>query len=334
MPPSTVSERHSRPGARRPGEAHRLAWLLASALAHVAFLAALLLWPDRDPPREPAASPADYALVFEGDAESRPGTPEGTPGTAADSPVAPGAPPPAQSPPMPQEDIPPVPLPRLAEIPRPPPSLAPPLPTPPAPLVPPPDPVFEALLNLPPPPPPLIPRPSFRIEPERQAALATPPVPIPPRTQNTPLAGVWIPGAASLAPSARPTAQSRPGTPGRMDLTLPVDSPLGRSEAEIEVDDPNVGADWLNAFSRWWINNRRYPRAAADLGQQGTARLELLIEPNGHVRTARLIRSSGSVWIDSGIVNFFNGNTLPPFPRGVSPDGVTFRIAVKHILIR
>lgn len=56
--------------------------------------------------------------------------------------------------------------------------------------------------------------------------------------------------------------------------------------------------------------------------------------PDGRVRAARLVRRSGSVWLDSGTVNLFRGAVLPPFPPGADPGGVTVDLTINYVLIR
>jgi TonB family protein len=62
--------------------------------------------------------------------------------------------------------------------------------------------------------------------------------------------------------------------------------------------------------------------------------VELLVEPDGRVRSARLLRRSGSVWLDAGTLTLFRGARLPPFPPGADPSGVTVDLTINYILIR
>jgi TonB family protein len=62
--------------------------------------------------------------------------------------------------------------------------------------------------------------------------------------------------------------------------------------------------------------------------------VELQVAPDGRVRSARLVRQSGSVWLDAGTLSLFRGANLPPFPPGADPGGVTVDLTIHYILIR
>lgn len=140
-----------------------------------------------------------------------------------------------------------------------------------------------------------------------------------------------------MAPAPpRQTPPPRPGAARPLDLSpgqLPSQD-RASPEPEVEVRGAQVGPDWNQAFRRWVLERLRYPEAAILLGQQGTTRIELIVDSDGHVRTMRLLRRSGSVWLDAGTMSLFRGATLPPFPPGSDPSGITVDLAVHYILIR
>jgi TonB family protein len=105
-------------------------------------------------------------------------------------------------------------------------------------------------------------------------------------------------------------------------------------EAELRVREGRVGPDWRNAFRRWMDEHGRYPTNAAVVGEQGTTTIELIIDPDGRVRSGRLLRRSGSVWLDAGTVSLFRNAVLPPLPAGSEPSGLTLELTIKYILYR
>jgi TonB family protein len=105
-------------------------------------------------------------------------------------------------------------------------------------------------------------------------------------------------------------------------------------DAQVIVRGAQVGPDWRNAFRRWMQEHGRYPTNAAVVGEEGTTRIELIVEPDGRVRSGRLVRRSGSVWLDAGTVSLFRNAVLPPFPPGADPTGVTIDLTINYILIR
>ncbi len=294
--------RGAQPGrSPRPG-------LLFSALLHLG-LAALVIaasW-QRERPREPLPPPS-YEVAFEGGAPDRPAQEESAPATgpSAEPQPAEAAPAPpvvAEDPPVQEE------APRTAAV----------EPAPPA----------EEALPPPPPAPPTPPTP----QPQREAALTAPPrpaVPRPPPPERLP--GIYLPEARFNPAPSRPEASRR-----GLDLSPPSamrqpgrDSP----DAQLQVRGAQVGPDWRNAFRRWMDEHGRYPTNAAVVGDQGTTRIELIVEPDGRVRSGRLLQRSGSVWLDAGTVSLFRNAVLPPFPPGADPTGVTIDLTINYVLVR
>ena len=330
-----TAPRQARKGGRggaRSGRTSLRPGLLFSALLHLglAALVAFAAW-QRGKPPEPLPPPA-YEVAFEAGAPERP----------AEQESAPSAPPSDEAPPVEAEAVPEElpPAPPLATEAPPAPETAteqavieePPLP----PLSAPPEeprqtaeadpvPPTEEVSPVPPPPPPAPPAP------QREAALTAPPRPArPPQPDRLP--GLYLPDARLDPVPSRPEAQRRgldPSPPSAMRQPGR-DSP----EAQLSVRGAQVGPDWRNAFRRWMDEHGRYPTNAAVVGDQGTTRIELIVEPDGRVRSGRLLRRSGSVWLDAGTVSLFRNAVLPPFPPGADPGGVTVDLRINYILIR
>ena len=295
-PRRAVTKRGSGSGLR-PG-------FVVSALLHLGFAAlAVLASLQRERPPEPLPPPA-YAVEFEGGAPDRPAEPEINPppseATAAApeplvEPVEPPAPPPSVA--EAAEGA------QTAEDDPPPPEDVPGPPPPPAP----------------------------PLQPQREAALTAPPKPARPPSSE-PLPGIFLPGARNL----QPMPQLSPGPRRGLDLSPGQFARPGRDspEPQISVRGANVGPDWYSAFRRWWIDHRRYPANAALVGQEGPATVEMVLAPDGRVRSVRLVRPSGSVWLDAGAVSQFRGAVLPALPPGADPSGVTLTFTINYILIR
>jgi TonB family protein len=141
-----------------------------------------------------------------------------------------------------------------------------------------------------------------------------------------------MPEAAPLA--QRQPTPAQPSRPRQLDLAL--GPAIGRMtpEPEAQIRGAQVGPDWRNAFRAWLEQHKRYPEMARVLGQEGTNKIEMVVAPNGRVMAARLVRPSGSVWLDSGTVNLFRNADLPPFPPGADPNGVTVNLTIHYVLIR
>jgi TonB family protein len=317
---AALTPRRRRAAARRDAGPGLWPGIVVSVLLHLGFAAlAVVASLQREKPPEPLPPPA-YAVEFEAGAPERPAEQESLPSPEPTEPV-PDA--------VAEEEPPPPPMPPIA-------MAEPPLPAPAEPPVeeaepspPEPEEVRTAETDPPQPddlpgPPPVPPRP------QREAALTAPPRPArPPPPERLP--GLYLPDLR-FAP-----LPSRPEPPRRgLDLSPGSRQQLGRDspEAQLSVRGAKVGPDWRNAFRRWLDDHGRYPPNAALVGEQGTTRIELIVEPDGRVRSGRLLRRSGSVWLDAGTVSLFRNAVLPPFPPGADPDGVTVDLTINYVLIR
>jgi len=328
-PAARPRPRPARRSGLRPG-------LLASVLLHAGFFGLIVLAVlTRPAPREPGAD-AGYPVEFLTGETAPPAGPATPPAPVPSVPNVEEVPPPAAAPvappPLPQFAAPPPPpaAPRPAE------AAAPPVPVPPPPAprfaaVPPPPPgQFEAL-PLPPPPPP-----APRLDrPQQEAAVIAPQRPArpaPPAPERLP--GLWLPDGARLSPSPsqRPEARAQRG----IDLSLNTLSVIGRNQPlpQVSVRGANVGEDWRRGFRRWLNENVRYPANAAAVGDEGVNRIQLLVAPDGRVKSWRLVQRSGSVWLDAGLEGPFRNAVLPPFPPGADPDGVEVTLTVFWNIIR
>jgi TonB family protein len=129
-----------------------------------------------------------------------------------------------------------------------------------------------------------------------------------------------------------------PGRPQARGMDLRVDPRLaeGRASADptVRVSGAQVGADWRAAFRHWLDQNLRYPRRAAELGESGTVRVQVVAGPDGRVRTVRLTGPSVSPSLNVGTTFPFVDAQLPPFPPPTDPDGVTIDLTVNYYLVR
>lgn len=331
--------------------------LVGSAAFHAALagLIALALW-QRDRPTEPLPPPA-YEFEYADGSPEAPGSIDGLAEAPPDIATPPPEPTGAPSPPEIAVVPPPTPVPVPPTPPAVPPAIA--APTLPPTLSPDPPPAVAAIeppaLPAAPPEaspeaptvaPPMVaevpPDPDAPAETEDLAALPLPP-PAAPRAPARPaparpaaparpnLPGLWLPDGYALAPNAaRP-----PGAAPRMDLTAR-ESARGRDSvaAQLEVTGAKIGPDWRNAFSAWLRDHWRYPREAVELGQQGVNRMEVVADPDGRVRSARLIGPSGKVYLDFRSQTLFRGATLPRFPDGADPNGVVLKLQMHYVLVQ
>jgi protein TonB len=311
--------RAPRDSARGNGRRRITGGVAVSLLVHAAILLALLLRPKEEPESELLPPPAPFSMVFEGGRPQGPTTeqPSTEPQTSTTAPTSPGGqpgePPPPPPVPSPSEPAAP-PQPSLA-VPEPPPPSPPIVPGPAEVEVPPPQPVSPPTAPETPPPPKRDTWP-----PVRQAAPARPQSDFP------------APMDFSLGrPESKPGAFAS-GKP-LLTLSLPHRGPEDPTPYSLDTDT-EVGPDWRNALSEWVEQHSYYPSQAAEMGQQGTARVLVTARPDGRVLSVELERRSGSPWLDLALEGLFRGAKLPPMPRSVGDQPVPFHFTMHYIIMR
>lgn len=337
------------------GRGRRRAWTIAiSVLLHVAVLAGLLLASRRD--RDEQGSGPSYELVFEG-----PQTAAGSTSPAADAPresAATPAPPVPDTLPGPEA----VPLaPPVAEAPPLPPAPADPAPAAAAPagateaaVAPAPSPDVQVTPEAAP-----LPSrpPAVRLEMPRLEALPPPlvpelllPVPPVPRLPSAPPRPRSAPPAAPPGTFANPmdlsfhSAQPRLAAPrstaprgsvASRSLDLSPGTPKGPNRSDVNFDyrAAKLGNDWRDGLMSYWLNHRYFPRQAAELGEDGSADVELTVDASGRVTSAVLKSRTGSQFLDMAALSTWRGARLNPLPPELAPS-YTFTITINYILLR
>lgn len=289
---------------------------LLSVLAHLAVAVALLVTIRRPPGVEMLPPPSDVTMVFETGKQGGPSSP--APTIAAAPPVSP------------QADVTPP-----AEI---------PLPPPPPPPPPEPEPAVTAQ-PVPPPPAtePLAPEPAPKLT-ETKPAPVPPPKPAPPKPPvHQPVApkSSDFPAPMNFALGSPPTAHRpqsagppRPHMPGTIDMTL---GPTARGSADLtpmsEYDLEVAGADWRNALSKWVSEHAYYPPQARLAGEEGDAKVHVVVEPSGKVKSVEQVGRSGSVWLDLALLALFRDQKLPHLPVSET-EPIEFDFTMHYVLIR
>lgn len=341
IPPPLVAERPQAPGAtprvdlprfgRRPA-ASRVRALVARArlrrgvaasiLLHLALVALLVVANLQRQGRQ-EATPAEappFEVAFEGPHPERPGIPDELPPQeeaprAGERPVPPPSAPPAPQPvPTPPQPTPPQPAPAQPQ------QAQPAAPTQPAPLSPapslPPLPRAADALPLPPPPTrtpaPTPPRPQ---PPPRPPEPQRPPAPFPPLDFGS---------RPNYGPPPAPSGTS--GGTGRADPGRGLDAQIQTSR--------DLGDDWIRQFRNWVDLHKRYPRGAAELGEQGMVTVRFLVAKDGTIRNISMVRRAPFESLNFALTNLFRpGTRLPTLPADASEEGETITFTMRYIII-
>jgi TonB family protein len=119
----------------------------------------------------------------------------------------------------------------------------------------------------------------------------------------------------------------------QLDFTLP---PVGNSQLGIpnlQVRGAENTDNWRREFYRWLALNLRYPRDAAELGEEGQVAVRIFAAPDGTVQRVELRTRSRSITLNHYSQSVFRGAKLPAFTRPESTE-VEIDLRIHYHLIR
>jgi protein TonB len=131
---------------------------------------------------------------------------------------------------------------------------------------------------------------------------------------------------------SRPQRRTSSRAPRTLDFSLaPREGALDNTPFS-RVAGAHVGPDWRNELSAWVNAHAYYPEQAAMNGEDGTAMVRVVANPNGQVTSVELESRSGSQWLDLALQALFRDARLPPLHDENEP--ITFDFTMHYILIR
>jgi TonB family protein len=135
-------------------------------------------------------------------------------------------------------------------------------------------------------------------------------------------------------PQAAPPPRSH-ASPGTLDLSFaPMMGGGDITQLHPQGKGDDVGEDWFNLVSAWWLRHRFYPSEAGRLEQEGDVALRLVVARDGAVRAVDVEHGSGSPWLDMGALAVFRDAKLPPLPPDVRDPDVTLEFTIHYMIIR
>lgn len=170
----------------------------------------------------------------------------------------------------------------------------------------------------------------------------TPPPPLPPQArprqqaQQRPAPGAFPPPIdLNYGPAATRVPAPRVGSSRAIDLSLGAPKPgPNKSEAFFDIRAANVGADWAQGLQTYWRRHRYYPQQAARNGEDGTVRIELVVNRQGRVISVEIKSRSGSPWLDMAAVGTWRNAQLAPLPFENTDPTITVPLTINYLLIR
>jgi TonB family protein len=182
---------------------------------------------------------------------------------------------------------------------------------------------------------------------EREPAPVEPPAPAPAPSLAPSLAPAFD-AAAPLgldtdAPSrlaVEPPPRPRRPPPAERPATLPAPAGLAGRAAETRAGSAALGAapsaaaapDYGMAVRAAIAKARVYPRVARDRGLVGESRLLVIVDRDGRLVNARLLRSSGSRTLDEAALGAARNARLPTAPAELPGRRFSFEVAIAFTL--
>jgi protein TonB len=80
--------------------------------------------------------------------------------------------------------------------------------------------------------------------------------------------------------------------------------------------------------------HRRYPDAARQRGEEGTAGVAFTVSRDGSVLAVQVVRSSGSTLLDQAVHDMLAGQKVPAFPAGMTGTQAQVVVNVRFSLDR
>jgi len=172
--------------------------------------------------------------------------------------------------------------------------------------------------------------------------LPVPPPPPPPRPRPP------APPRQALGSLSSPMdlnfgqASSRAPAPPRgsvashaIDFSLGAPKPgPNRSEAFFDVRAANIGADWAQGLAAYWLRHRYYPSQAAEAGEDGTVKIQIVVNRLGRVQSVEVLSRSGSPWLDMAAVGTWRNAQLAPLPAENNDPTITIPLTINYVLLR
>ena len=140
----------------------------------------------------------------------------------------------------------------------------------------------------------------------------------------------------SQAPGPSISQRGRPsGSASAIDMSIgPLVKTGHLNTPYATVGIKGVSDDYGSEIDSWIRRHLYYPPEAAEKGQDGPSHVHVVLDRSGHVKSARLVDSSGSFLLDDATTGMFRNAHLPPVPDDMKGDQFDIDLTVNYILVR
>lgn len=94
----------------------------------------------------------------------------------------------------------------------------------------------------------------------------------------------------------------------------------------------NVSDAYRSALSAWLERHKKYPAAARQRGEQGSAVLQFRVDREGRIVHFALARSTGYAELDRAVHELMQGPRLPPFPASMTQAEIEIAVTIRFNL--
>lgn len=95
-----------------------------------------------------------------------------------------------------------------------------------------------------------------------------------------------------------------------------------------------VSAAYRSALSAWLERHKKYPIAARQRGEEGSAVLQFRVDREGRIIRYVLPRSTGYAELDRAVHELMQGPRLPPFPASMTQPEIELAVTIRFNLSR
>jgi protein TonB len=140
-----------------------------------------------------------------------------------------------------------------------------------------------------------------------------------------------------LAPRAPQPPADRPvsaqdGQAAPVEKPVPAPAAAASPAASPAAVTVAVSPSWQSQLDAWLEAHRRYPEAAREYGQEGTATIRFTVARDGQVTNVALVNGSGVAQLDDAAMRMLQGAIVPAFPAAMAQAEMTITVRINYAL--
>jgi len=176
------------------------------------------------------------------------------------------------------------------------------------------------------------PKPEVHLDSRTEAAPASVPLPLSPPSPEDPPVEEAKPIDKPVGKTAEAKTRPRP-PPESAAPAASRTAPAAASARQGMRDGKQLPPSWVQRLLAHLNRFKRYPRGARLNHEEGVATLNFTMDHSGHVLASRIAKSSGSNELDAEVLQMLRrAEPLPPLPPDVRADVRSFNVPIRFSL--